>query len=115
MTVCLHCGEIAPDGALFCTKCGYTLPQIDTSLPPVAPTAPPTAPPIAPVASPGMAPIAPRVSAGNPATYVVPAGATGVPTGPIPPPPSGKYCVRCRTVISRAAVYCPVCQQPQTP
>ena len=27
--VCLHCGELGPDGALFCTKCGYTLPQAD--------------------------------------------------------------------------------------
>ncbi len=50
------------------------------------------------------------VNPSAPAIYAAPAGA-----GPIPPPPSGKYCVRCRTIISRAAVYCPVCQQPQIP
>ncbi|MCI4365635.1 MAG: zinc-ribbon domain-containing protein, partial [Thermoplasmata archaeon] len=27
MSVCLHCGQLAPDAALFCPKCGFTLPQ----------------------------------------------------------------------------------------
>ncbi|HTT14496.1 MAG TPA: zinc-ribbon domain-containing protein [Thermoplasmata archaeon] len=109
MPVCLHCGELAPDGALFCTKCGYTLPQVDGS-PPPPPPPPPNSPP---GASSPPAPVPLYVPVTAPASYAVPVvpGATG----PMAPPSSGKYCVRCRTVISRAAVYCPVCQQPQPP
>lgn len=113
--VCLHCGENAPDGALFCAKCGFTLPQGDA--PPISPLPPsprggmasPAPPPPAPPPPP------PVMAAGGPSAYAVPPGSIGAMTGPIAAPPSGKYCVRCRTIISRAAVYCPVCQQPQTP
>jgi hypothetical protein len=115
--VCLHCGELGPDGALFCAKCGYTLPQADTvpaaplrpvpgAAPPVPAVSPPTAPPPPRPPSP-YAPIPP------PTAYAMPAAAIPGAVGPIPPPPSAKYCVRCRTIIARAAVYCPVCQQPQ--
>ncbi len=127
MPACLHCGELAPEGALFCAKCGFTLPQVDASVPP-----PPPPPPLrsaSAAGSPGGAaappPPPPPPTPGRPATawaappaapasvaYPIPAPVLG--TGPIPAPPSGKYCVRCRTIISRSAVYCPVCQQPQT-
>jgi RNA polymerase subunit RPABC4/transcription elongation factor Spt4 len=106
VTVCLHCGEIAPDGTLFCAKCGYTLPQVD----------PNAAAPPAPV-RPGAPAPPPVVATNAPAgvgAYVASAAPPGL-SPPIAAPPSGKYCVRCRTIISRAAVYCPVCQQPQTP
>jgi RNA polymerase subunit RPABC4/transcription elongation factor Spt4 len=106
VTVCLHCGTINIEGALFCAKCGYTLPQVEAAPPPV----PPPIPPLVPGASPP-----PRPNVGSPAAFVVLGATGGMPTGPIAPPPSGKYCIRCRTIISRAAVYCPVCQQPQTP
>lgn len=124
MPVCLHCGELAPDGALFCAKCGFTLPQVDTTTaavprtPAAAPGASsPTPAPSSASVPPGWTPGPPREAAfpyppGTvAAAYVVPLppGATG----PMQPPPSGKYCVHCRAVIARAAAYCPVCQQPQ--
>ena len=113
--VCLHCGEIGPDGALFCTKCGFTLPQAGvgpTPLPPAASVpagampqggAPATFRPAAP----------PYRTAALPVAYAAPVAAVPGAVGPIAPPPSAKYCVKCRTPISQAAVYCPVCQQPQ--
>ena len=120
MPVCLHCGELAPEGALFCGKCGYTLPQ--PGLPSAAPSAPSAAPPapaprsltpagfVAPAAV-----MPPRAGAGFPpgGTYAVPAGAVPGAVGPMPPPPNAKYCRHCAAVISVAAAYCPVCQQPQ--
>ncbi|MGP8076634.1 MAG: zinc-ribbon domain-containing protein [Thermoplasmata archaeon] len=124
MLVCLHCGELANDGALFCTKCGFTLPQVDTgagvnpTLPPRPSNLPGNAPaptPLTGVPSPTM----PGPTVGLPPVYP-PGGyallSPPVPgaVGPMPPPPAGKYCIRCRTVISRVAVYCPVCQQPQS-
>ena len=123
MTVCLHCGELASEGALFCTKCGYTLPQVDPSVKPAAPSPAPTPvgappPPGPPVpGAPPPPPVAPLMGLGwtyAPTGYAVlaPPPVPGA-VGPIPPPPSGKYCIRCRTLISRVAVYCPVCQQPQ--
>ena len=125
MTVCLHCGELASEGALFCAKCGYTLPQVDPSAKPVTPPStaavpPPGNPP--PAGIPTPAPVMPIVAAPvafgwnyTPAGYAVlaPPPIPGA-VGPIPPPPAGKYCIRCRTLISRVAVYCPVCQQPQS-
>jgi RNA polymerase subunit RPABC4/transcription elongation factor Spt4 len=110
--VCLHCGELAPEGALFCAKCGYTLPQADGSPPPPPPSAPigrPAGPGFAGSPSVGYPPV------GAPLSYAAPAPPVPGATGPIAPPPNGKYCTRCRTVIARAAVYCPVCQQPQPP
>jgi len=125
MTVCLHCGELASEGALFCTKCGYTLPQVDPSAKPATPASitaatPSGTPPL--VASPSPAPVMPIVAAPiafgwnyTPTGYAVlaPPPVPGA-VGPMPPPPAGKYCIRCRTIISRVAVYCPVCQQPQS-
>ncbi len=107
VTVCLHCGEIGPDGALFCAKCGYTLPQVDTAATPPPPAAAATPSVPAGTALPRLAPTVPPT---GPYIVVAAPGAAG----PIAPPPSGKFCIRCRTVISRSAVYCPVCQQPQT-
>jgi RNA polymerase subunit RPABC4/transcription elongation factor Spt4 len=112
--VCLHCGELNPDGGLFCTKCGYTLPQVG-STPPVPPPAPAPGS-SSPLQSPPPtrpAPPFPYPTAGPMGAYAVPAPSIPGAVGPIPPPPSAKYCVRCRTIIARAAVYCPVCQQPQ--
>ncbi len=120
MSVCLHCGEPAAEGALFCAKCGYTLPQAEASPPPVAAPVPvtppgavsvPSAPQVAAVPYRPVAPFPPYGGAQAPVAYVapVPPGASG----PISPPPSAKYCVRCGTLITRVAVYCPVCQQPQ--
>jgi RNA polymerase subunit RPABC4/transcription elongation factor Spt4 len=115
MPVCLHCGELNADGSLFCTKCGFTLPQTG----PVP--APPPPPPLVGPGVPGAAvtPPAPPppsnwqrpYTLGTPAAFPLPAGGTG----PMAPPPSGKFCIRCRTVISQSAAYCPVCQQPQSP
>ncbi|HTW56205.1 MAG TPA: hypothetical protein VMG36_07205 [Thermoplasmata archaeon] len=116
MAVCLHCGEAGAPGALFCTKCGYTLPQGNA-----APLAPPTPLSVAAPGSgaPGSAPGAPyRPVAPAPFAYpyaphmtiaAVPPGAVG----PGPPPPNAKYCIRCGSAIAQPAVYCPVCQQPQ--
>lgn len=114
MPVCLHCGELALDGALFCTKCGYTLPQ--EGLGPVPVPARGAIPVGAPPASRAVpvAPVGPAyVNFSPPTAYAAPAAVVPGAVGPIPPPPSAKYCVKCRTVISQAAVYCPVCQQPQ--
>ncbi|HXW66517.1 MAG TPA: zinc-ribbon domain-containing protein [Thermoplasmata archaeon] len=112
MPACQHCGELAADGALFCPKCGYTLPQVDTSLPPPPP--PRLAPVAAAPARPGV-PIPPPPASAGPGAYPLAPGTIAAATPAMPPPPSGKYCIRCGTIISRAAVYCPVCQQPQTP
>ncbi len=117
MPVCLHCGEIGADGALFCGKCGYTLPQEGVApsstaparaagLPP-GPTPVPRLPSIPVAPPPAVPPYAPTV------TYATPVGPGASTVGPIPPPANAKYCVRCATLIARAAVYCPVCQQPQ--
>ena len=114
MPVCLHCGEIAPDGALFCGKCGYTLPQpgADAAPAPVGPTAAARPPPV--VAPPAPAAVAPPVGTYLPAgPYAVRADPVAGAVPPIPPPPNAKYCTRCATPIARAAVFCPVCQQPQ--
>ncbi|MGD1099346.1 MAG: zinc-ribbon domain-containing protein [Thermoplasmata archaeon] len=127
MSVCLHCGEMASEGALFCIKCGYTLPQVDASAgnntgplarPPTTPgpplgtlptgTSPTSTAPQPPPSSSGSLPWA--YPPGGYVTLAPPPGALGA----IPAPPAGKYCIRCRTVISRVAVYCPVCQQPQS-
>lgn len=127
MPVCLHCGELGPEGSLFCTKCGYTLPQPGASsvTPSIAPTVLPT-PAAAP--RPGPSPASPYAQApvapspygaamyspyGAPPAYAIRASAVPGSTAPINPPPGGKFCVHCRTVISVAAVYCPVCQRPQ--
>ncbi|HXQ79557.1 MAG TPA: zinc-ribbon domain-containing protein [Thermoplasmata archaeon] len=124
MAVCLHCGELVNDGALFCTKCGYTLPQVDTTA--GASSNPLNRAPLTPGSNTGTTPSGaspppppPPPPPGFPMSYV-PGGyamlSPPIPgsVGPIAPPPSGKYCIRCRTVISRVAVYCPVCQQPQS-
>jgi RNA polymerase subunit RPABC4/transcription elongation factor Spt4 len=109
MAACLHCGEIGAPGALFCTKCGYTLPQGDaTPTPTPAPTAPRA---VAATPVPPPPPGYPVVLAAIP--YIAPANAVPGAMGPIPPPPNAKYCTRCATVIAQPAVYCPVCQQPQ--
>jgi RNA polymerase subunit RPABC4/transcription elongation factor Spt4 len=113
--VCLHCGEIGPEGALFCTKCGFTLPQGDAPVPipprPLRSSAPvPAAPPFAPPV-PGIPAGYPMVLQAVP--YIVPAAAIPGAMGPVPPPPNAKYCTRCGTMIAQPAVYCPVCQQPQ--
>ena len=126
MTVCLHCGELASEGALFCTKCGFTLPQVDPSVQTVtpssaaAPTPSGTAPPVgsSPPPTPMLPTVASPVAFGwnyTPGGYAIlaPPPVPGS-VGPMPPPPAGKYCIRCRTLISRVAVYCPVCQQPQS-
>jgi RNA polymerase subunit RPABC4/transcription elongation factor Spt4 len=116
VSVCLHCGELATDGALFCTKCGYTLPQVDAA---VGITGSPAAGAPLGTSSPPASPASPAApSAGIPVAYPLGGYATLAPptagaVGPIAPPPAGKYCIRCRTIISRAAVFCPVCQQPQ--
>ncbi|MCI4372405.1 MAG: zinc ribbon domain-containing protein [Thermoplasmata archaeon] len=122
MPVCLHCGQLAPDGGLFCPKCGFTLPQSNGA------AAPPTV-----RASPPLTNTAGSWTPASPAPQLLPASipnpgpASSFPMPPppsaappmyltrIPPPPNGKYCVRCGTLISRPAVYCPVCQQPQGP
>ncbi|HEY1198916.1 MAG TPA: zinc-ribbon domain-containing protein [Thermoplasmata archaeon] len=123
MSVCLHCGELASEGALFCTKCGYTLPQVDAAAGSTAnvPAHPLPAPGAAlgPPSPAGPTPPPPPPSVGMPWAYPTGGYATLAPpipgaVGPIPAPPAGKYCIRCRTVISRVAVYCPVCQQPQS-
>jgi hypothetical protein len=122
VTVCLHCGESAPEGALFCTKCGFTLPQPGASAPvppsgAVPPAAPrPVAPPIASSSHPGpfgAPPPTPFPGYGPIGPYAVAAPAVPGAVGPVPPPPVGKYCIRCRSVIATPAVYCPVCQTPQ--
>ncbi|HYA70349.1 MAG TPA: hypothetical protein VEH28_03155 [Thermoplasmata archaeon] len=122
MTVCLHCGELASEGALFCAKCGYTLPQVDTTTSGATTAAAPVA--SSPVPAGGAAPPPPPPPAGAapvgapwiyaPSGYAVLAPPVPGAVGPMPPPPAGKYCIRCRAVISRVAVYCPVCQQPQS-
>ncbi len=120
MPVCLHCGEIGAEGALFCGKCGYTLPQPGSEAAPPAPTAARPPGPVTPSPAPAAAAapagvLPPRASApyAPVGVYAVPvAGAPGA-VGPMPAPPNAKYCARCGTLISAAAVYCPVCQQPQ--
>ncbi len=115
MPTCLHCGELGPEGALFCPKCGYTLPQSDSSgaLPrpgtpiPATRTAAPGVPAPLPPIPPRYVPVAP------PGAYAAPVAAVPGAVGPIAPPRFAKYCVRCGTVIAQPAVYCPVCQQPQ--
>ena len=114
VAVCLHCGEIGPDGALFCTKCGYTLPQADLAPSPISPaSAGAVAPARAAPSTSAAPPPAPYGALPPPTAYAVPTTVIPGAVGPIPAPPSGKYCVRCRTIIARSAVYCPVCQQPQ--
>lgn len=111
MPVCLHCGEPAPEGALFCAKCGFTLPQ--AGIAPPAPSPAPLARPVVPVAPPVAAPPPGYVPYAMSGPYAVPAAVIPGAVAAIAPPPNAKFCNRCRTPISRAAVYCPVCQQPQ--
>ena len=119
MPVCLHCGEIGSEGALFCAKCGYTLPQpgAEATTTPLATRSPvPGAPvPAAGVAPAPVAVVPPRVAGPYvpSGVYAAPAPATAGAVGPMSPPPNAKYCSRCGTAISAAAVYCPVCQNPQ--
>ncbi|MGP8077246.1 MAG: zinc-ribbon domain-containing protein [Thermoplasmata archaeon] len=113
MPVCLHCGEPGPPGALFCTKCGYTLPQADAAPPiPSRPVVPPPATASPPPGTPMGYPIGyPVVLQALP--YLVPASSIPGAVGAVPPPPNAKFCTRCGTLIAQPAVYCPVCQQPQ--
>ena len=122
--VCLHCGQLAPEGALFCPKCGFTLPQgeanpspaIPRASPPfsgTAPASPPASPPLTQYSPPPQSSVPPNAIPMPPPT--VPPGVPGMYLTRIPAPPNGKYCIRCGTLISRPAVYCPVCQQPQGP
>jgi hypothetical protein len=98
---------MAPDGTLFCPKCGYTLPQGTAGAGP-----PPGAMGgIPPVPAPVLPPNFTGTSPGGPVSPAAPGSVPG-PT-PVGPSPLGKYCVRCHTVIARPAVYCPVCQSPQ--
>ncbi len=129
MPVCLHCGTLAPEAALFCPKCGFTLPQ--EGVPAVSPAGGGPAPfgrATGPAGGGGAAAGTPLSGAPAPPTPPPPAppptdprGSAAVPPSPPPAPfagtmpPGGKYCVRCGTLISRVAVYCPVCQQPQGP
>lgn len=116
MAVCLHCGEPGAPGALFCTKCGYTLPQgaagpaapfpLGSGVTP-APGTPAGAPP------PPFRPAAPAPFAYPYAPHLAIASFPPGAVGPSLPPPNAKYCVRCGSVIAQPAVYCPVCQQPQ--
>ncbi|MGI0054442.1 MAG: double zinc ribbon domain-containing protein [Thermoplasmata archaeon] len=99
MTVCLHCGELAEPGALFCTKCGWTLPQGQDMAAPIVPRPPVRAPS-------GASPVTPYSSA--PAMPVAPSPLAGFAL-------SAKPCIRCHTPIAPGAVYCPVCQSPQGP
>ncbi|MGP8073074.1 MAG: zinc-ribbon domain-containing protein [Thermoplasmata archaeon] len=121
MSVCLHCGELAPDGALFCAKCGFTLPQpgvgggSGSPPPPSTPGGMWTSGPTSngttvPPPTPGSSAPAPPPTRGSSPPIPMPS-----PAAYWPPPPNGKYCVRCGTLIARPAVYCPVCQQPQPP
>ncbi|HLM91644.1 MAG TPA: hypothetical protein VK424_06305 [Thermoplasmata archaeon] len=122
MSVCLHCGELAPEGALFCAKCGFTLPQ--SGVAGVSGSAPPSPAPvgmwISGSGSSGAA-VSPPPSQGAPpppppSNRPLPTPGSLPPASVYwPPPPNGKYCVRCGTLIARPAVYCPVCQQPQPP
>ncbi|MFZ1022773.1 MAG: zinc ribbon domain-containing protein [Thermoplasmata archaeon] len=94
MPACLHCGRLAPEGALFCPTCGWTVPQVE---------------PYRPITSVGVAPPPPP-------NYPGPAWIAPPPPPPPPPAPmptSGVRCPRCNTVISQFAVYCPVCQERQ--
>jgi RNA polymerase subunit RPABC4/transcription elongation factor Spt4 len=113
MVTCLHCGEAGPQGALFCPKCGFTLPQGDapgTTAPPLS--APARVPGGNAPASVASSPL-PYVPVAPPGAYAAPVAAVPGAVGPIRPPPLAKYCVRCGTLIAQPAVYCPVCQQPQ--
>ena len=114
MPVCLHCGELGAPGALFCTKCGYTLPQGDGAAANVAAT-PPAPVPVSgapPSGAPSGYPVGyPVVLQAVP--YIVPASSVPGALGPVAPPPNAKFCNRCGTAIAQPAVYCPVCEQPQ--
>lgn len=112
MPVCLHCGELAEEGALFCAKCGYTLPQTAADARPLATAPLGPAPVVPPPFSPG-ATLRPMAAVVPPGAYAAPAVSIPGAVAAIPPPPNAKYCTRCATLISSAAVYCPVCQQPQ--
>lgn len=107
MPVCLHCGTLADEGALFCTKCGWTMPQEERLVggmtgPRLAPQVPPSSPPPAPR-------FVPMPMPSSPVPTLPPVWAAG-PTATTSP---GKLCIHCQTRISPAAVYCPVCQSPQ--
>lgn len=114
MVTCLHCGETGPQGALFCPKCGYTLPQAEATGGAVAPSSLPSRNAAGPPSpAPGAASPLPYVPVAPPGAYAAPVAAVPGAVGPIRPPPLAKYCVRCGTLIAQPAVYCPVCQQPQ--
>ncbi|MCI4358638.1 MAG: zinc ribbon domain-containing protein [Thermoplasmata archaeon] len=81
MDACPRCGELSPPGALFCGRCGATIPQsVPPSIPPVVPPAPP------------------------PAADWIPLSLVG----------RAVHCPRCNTLISLAAVICPVCLSRRT-
>jgi predicted amidophosphoribosyltransferase len=98
---CPSCGTPAPMGALFCARCGRTVPQTGPALPDARPgTFPPNSPSV-------------------PGNSVAPSYRSAAP--PIPPapqwiPPSlvgrAVHCPRCNTLISPVAVVCPVCLGP---
>ena len=95
MGICSSCGFAAPEGSLFCPRCGRTV------VPPVS-LVPSGYPP-----GPGVYPPGPLRG-----------GAPGAPLA-APPPPDwippelggrSMHCPRCNTLISSVAVVCPVCQ-----
>ncbi|MCI4369193.1 MAG: zinc ribbon domain-containing protein [Thermoplasmata archaeon] len=90
MVVCTNCSTVGATGALFCLKCGRTLPQGEPAV---------------------VVAAAPGVYLWNAASPTLGAG--------VPPPPQwiprelqGRaiHCPRCNTLISPVAVVCPVCQ-----
>ncbi|MCI4330413.1 MAG: zinc ribbon domain-containing protein [Thermoplasmata archaeon] len=102
MVSCIHCGTQAPEGALFCDRCGRTLPQGASSTPMPERSAGPT-----PAAVVGYsAPLPPP----PPPPFLVPPPPEFVPPGLVG---RAKHCARCNTLISSVAVVCPVCQADQ--
>lgn len=99
MSVCPRCGAPADEGALFCRKCGATIPPTASSTiaAPAGVAMPP--PPLA-TPPPGPFPWTPP-----PLAYV-------------PPPPlprNAQHCPNCNNVISAASVVCPICGAPVPP
>ncbi|HTT34336.1 MAG TPA: zinc ribbon domain-containing protein [Thermoplasmata archaeon] len=90
MVACPQCGEPAAEGALFCQRCGRTLPQF-----------PPTAAPLPP----------------PPPEAFVPPFEPPPPVDWIPETLRGRavHCPRCNSLISAIAVVCPVCRADQPP
>lgn len=106
MTACPRCGTPAEPGALFCRRCGATVPQ--SELPSAGSAAGVTA-------NSGVPPGA--TGAVAPSPYYAP---TPAPSAAVPPPEwipdslKGRagHCPRCNTLISAVAVVCPVCLAP---